>query len=374
MPPWPWSWRDVRCLFDRGTARRSILSEASRIDNASQHPARTSAVLSSSPSTNTIRACNTQRIEHSCTNAAEIAPLIKEVKWILIWYNVLRNELCPVNYFEYMSVIHPFYIDYFLHFWLYQSLFWWKLSGSVYMYYASSTTFVFFKLISYKDGHSGLWLTLSTSGTSALISIMKFHLLLKFVFLVSIHKQRWLPCLLMGLQIFWLLLCNCCLDFNETWQETSFKCLLPSVFFFVQEICFSELDVFMKHGCPRRQQNQNMAKSLSPTFWPHPIPWDMWCQWSVSNHEMSLQSKFSKCIITQTLNIALCKRDRIMDKQTDNLIQRCPLWTFQAGGIRIHHQRMQPLPLMGWRMLTAELISMKFDRKPSTWPSLDRFW
>ena len=24
--------------------------------------------------------------------------------------------------------------------------------------------------------------------------------------------------------------------------------------------------VFVKHGCPQRQQSQNMAKSLSPTF------------------------------------------------------------------------------------------------------------
>ena len=32
---------------------------------------------------------------------------------------------------------------------------------------------------------------------------------------------------------------------------------------------------------------------------------------------MNLQSKFGYCIITQTLNIALCKRDGITDRQPD---------------------------------------------------------
>ena len=62
---------------------------------------------------------------------------------------------------------------------------------------------------------------------------------------------------------------------------------------------------------------------------------------------MNLQSKFGNCIITQTLNIALCKRDGITDKQTegqtdgqtdgrtDYPITRCPRRTFQAGGIKI---------------------------------------
>ena len=41
--------------------------------------------------------------------------------------------------------------------------------------------------------------------------------------------------------------------------------------------------VFVKHGCPRRQQSPNMAKSLSPKFWPHLTLRGMWCQWGVSN-------------------------------------------------------------------------------------------
>ena len=32
---------------------------------------------------------------------------------------------------------------------------------------------------------------------------------------------------------------------------------------------------------------------------------------------MNLQSKFGYCIITENLNIALCKRDGITDGQTD---------------------------------------------------------
>ena len=35
---------------------------------------------------------------------------------------------------------------------------------------------------------------------------------------------------------------------------------------------YQQLDMFVKRGCHRRQQSQNMAKSLGPTFWPHPNP------------------------------------------------------------------------------------------------------
>ena len=81
-------------------------------------------------------------------------------------------------------------------------------------------------------------------------------------------------------------------------------------------------------------------KSLRPTFWPSPAqPRGMWCQWSVRNSYMNLRSKFCYSIITQTLNIALCKRDGITDRQTngrtDDPITRCPRRTFQAGSIKI---------------------------------------
>ena len=49
-----------------------------------------------------------------------------------------------------------------------------------------------------------------------------------------------------------------------------------------------------------------------------------------------MKSKLGYCIITQTLNIALCKWDKIMDRQTDDPITRCPQGTFHAGGITIY--------------------------------------
>ena len=57
---------------------------------------------------------------------------------------------------------------------------------------------------------------------------------------------------------------------------------------------------------------------------------------------MKLQSHFGYCIITQTLNIALCKRDGIKDKQadgrTDDPITRCLQRISQAWGIKIMYK------------------------------------
>ena len=58
---------------------------------------------------------------------------------------------------------------------------------------------------------------------------------------------------------------------------------------------------------------------------------------------MNLQSKFSYCIIIQTLNVALCLKagwnyaqtNGKTDGQTDDPITRCPRRTFQAGGIKM---------------------------------------
>ena len=45
---------------------------------------------------------------------------------------------------------------------------------------------------------------------------------------------------------------------------------------FQSEICethtWKTRHVFVKHGCPRWQQSPNMAKFLSPKFWPRPNP------------------------------------------------------------------------------------------------------
>ena len=102
--------------------------------------------------------------------------------------------------------------------------------------------------------------------------------------------------------------------------------------------------VFVKHGCPRRQQSQNMAKISKSYILTPPTPRGMGCQWSVRNPWMNLKSKFGYCMTTQTLNVALCLQagrnygqtdkwtDRQTDGQTDDPITRCPLWPFRPGG------------------------------------------
>ena len=106
--------------------------------------------------------------------------------------------------------------------------------------------------------------------------------------------------------------------------------------------------MFVKHGCPRRQQSQNMAKIsksyiLTPT---HPQGRVMSVKCEEAIDEPTVQVWFS--ITTQTLNITLCscKWDGITDRrtngqtdgrtdgQTDDPITRCPRRTFQAGGIK----------------------------------------
>ena len=50
---------------------------------------------------------------------------------------------------------------------------------------------------------------------------------------------------------------------------------------------------------------------------------------------MNLQSKFGKCITTQSLIIALLlKQGGITDRRMDDSFTRCPRQTFQAGGIK----------------------------------------
>ena len=75
--------------------------------------------------------------------------------------------------------------------------------------------------------------------------------------------------------------------------------------------------VFVKHGCHRRQQSQNTAKIskfyiLTP---PHPQGHVM----SVKCEEPIAEFKVQVWLLYHqpNLNIALCKRDRITDRQTD---------------------------------------------------------
>ena len=104
--------------------------------------------------------------------------------------------------------------------------------------------------------------------------------------------------------------------------------------------------------------------SLSLTFWPRPTPRGMWCQWSVSNPKMNLQSKFGYCMTTQTLNNALCllagrnygqtngRTDRQTDGRTDDPNTRCPRRTFQAGGIKKSTKRAIKTHIFCWRDLS----------------------
>ena len=74
------------------------------------------------------------------------------------------------------------------------------------------------------------------------------------------------------------------------------------------------------------------------------------------------KSKFGYCMTTQTLNIALCKRDGIMDGQTDDLIPRYPRQTFQAEGIK---QKMK------WIELIKADTHVKFERLITSFTTMD---
>ena len=85
--------------------------------------------------------------------------------------------------------------------------------------------------------------------------------------------------------------------------------------------------VFMKHGCPWRQQSQNMAKiSKSYILTPPHLQGQVM---SVKCEEpMNLYSNFGYFIIPQTLNIALCllagQNNRQTDRQTDRQMEMSP--------------------------------------------------
>ena len=84
--------------------------------------------------------------------------------------------------------------------------------------------------------------------------------------------------------------------------------------------------VFVKHGCPQRQQSQNIAKMCESYILTPPHPRGMWCQWSVRNPLMNLPSKFGFCIIIQTdqslIYCTVCKQDGITDIRSDKRTDR----------------------------------------------------
>ena len=121
---------------------------------------------------------------------------------------------------------------------------------------------------------------------------------------------------------------------------TSGKKVMAKIKFFKSRSNFkvkvtrSTRHVFVKHGCPRRQQSLNMAKISKSYILTPPHPRGMGCHRSVRNPLMNLQSKFGYCIITQTLNFALClKRDyRQTDRQTNKQTDGQTIQTLDAPG------------------------------------------
>ena len=88
--------------------------------------------------------------------------------------------------------------------------------------------------------------------------------------------------------------------------------------------CKSTRHVFVKHGCPRRQQSQKWQKSLSPTFWPYPHPqghvMSVKCEESI--YELTVQvwllyhhPNFKYC--TLLVSGTELRTDRRTDKRTD---------------------------------------------------------
>ena len=92
----------------------------------------------------------------------------------------------------------------------------------------------------------------------------------------------------------------------------------------------------MKHGCPRRQQSQNMAKIsksyiLNP---PHPQGHGMSVKCEEPINELTVQvwllydhQNFKYC------TLFVSGTELRTDVQTDDPNTRCPRRTFQAGGI-----------------------------------------
>ena len=99
-----------------------------------------------------------------------------------------------------------------------------------------------------------------------------------------------------------------------------FKCIISEIFQKEKDMCLWNTDA------PGGNKVKIWQKSLCPTFWSCPTPRGMWCQWSVRNQWMNLQSKFGYMyfITSQTLNICTLfvsgtelQTDKQINKWTD---------------------------------------------------------
>ena len=113
-------------------------------------------------------------------------------------------------------------------------------------------------------------------------------------------------------------------EFDSRHRHLNFQRLVISCFQVAIWLKYRQSDVNPQYNQPTNN------RGASPTSWPRPTPRGRWCQWSVSNPKMNLQSKFGYCMTTQTLFV----RGQT-DKQTygwmDDLITRCPGEPFRPG-------------------------------------------
>ena len=102
----------------------------------------------------------------------------------------------------------------------------------------------------------------------------------------------------------------------------------------------------MKHGCPRRQQSQTMAKISESYILTPPRPQGnvMSVKCEQPSDELTVQvwllydhPNFKYC--TLFISETELRTDRRTDGRTDEPNTRCSLPTFQAGGIKIQLSR-----------------------------------
>ena len=111
----------------------------------------------------------------------------------------------------------------------------------------------------------------------------------------------------------------------QTFQLGKIQCLtflvlsLNQLSVFTFFIHLQTRHVFVKHWCHLQHQSQNQEKSQSPKFWPWPTPRGIWCQGSVRNPYLNLQSRFGN-LLYDLSNFKYCtlrKWDRIADWRTN---------------------------------------------------------
>ena len=99
--------------------------------------------------------------------------------------------------------------------------------------------------------------------------------------------------------------------------------------------------VFVKHGCPRRQQSQTMAKISKSYILTPPNPpgacevsevWQPLDELTVQVWLLYDHPNFKYC--TLFISGTELRTDKRTNRQTDDPNTRCPRRTFQAGGIK----------------------------------------